>query len=196
MSTIVQTLQERGARYGEFEHHAKIAQGIQDAMREQPGWEKLAPDQKQALTVIADKIARMLNGDPTYIDNWHDIVGYATLVEQRMQRDSVKVNGAANDNAPPSIFETHGGGWTAYERGRGALNIIPGGPLDILFMDGGCWLNRTDSIEALKGVVGYRKARRANHATGSEIPSTTLCGYCAGEGFRSCGKIKGCPYRA
>jgi hypothetical protein len=51
-------------------------------------------------------------------------------------------------------------------------------------------------LEALCGVVGYRKARRVNHATGNEIPATTLCGYCAGEGFRSCGKINGCPLSA
>ena len=36
-------------------------------------------------TVIADKVARMLNGDPDYVDNWHDIIGYATLVETRLK---------------------------------------------------------------------------------------------------------------
>jgi len=82
--SIENTLAERGARYGDFKEHAAIAQDIQDAMRKSAGWEKLAPDQKQALTVVADKIARMLNGDPNYIDNWHDIIGYAKLVEARL----------------------------------------------------------------------------------------------------------------
>jgi hypothetical protein len=86
MSAIATTLAERGSRYGEFKDHAVIAQGIQDAMRAPPGWAKLAADQKQALTVIADKIARMLNGDPDYTDNWHDIIGYATLVETRLAK--------------------------------------------------------------------------------------------------------------
>lgn len=99
---IAETLKERGARYGEFERHAAIAQGIQDAMRNTDGWAALAPDQKQALTVIADKIARMLNGDPSYIDNWHDIVGYATLVETRMQRDAMR-DSVANDNKLPCV---------------------------------------------------------------------------------------------
>jgi hypothetical protein len=85
--SIEATLEERGKRYGQFEHHAQIAQNLQDAMRLTDGWSGLAPDQKQALTVIADKIARMLNGDPTYLDNWHDIIGYAKLVETRMIRD-------------------------------------------------------------------------------------------------------------
>lgn len=93
MSTpnIDDTLAERGARYGEFKDHAVIAQGIQDAMRAAPGWQKLEPDQKQALTVISDKIARMLNGDPTYLDNWHDIIGYAKLVETRMAGDAERL---------------------------------------------------------------------------------------------------------
>lgn len=85
--TIEATLAERGARYGKFMDHALIAQHLQDVMRAPNGWEKLAPDQKQALTVIADKIARMLNGDPNYIDNWHDIIGYAKLVEDRLQEE-------------------------------------------------------------------------------------------------------------
>jgi len=53
-------------------------------MRKCEGWDMLAPDQKQALTVISDKIARMLNGQPDYRDNWHDIVGYAKLVDDRL----------------------------------------------------------------------------------------------------------------
>ena len=84
--TIEATLKERGDRYGSFEHHAEIAQGLQDLMRAQEGWQRMAPDQKQALTVIMDKVARMLNGDPSYRDNWHDIVGYAKLVDDRMAR--------------------------------------------------------------------------------------------------------------
>ena len=82
--SIEQTLEERGNRYGSFLHHAEIAQKLQDVIRGEAGWANLASDQKQALTVIADKIARMLNGDPEYRDNWHDIVGYAKLVDDRM----------------------------------------------------------------------------------------------------------------
>lgn len=79
------TLAERGNRYGSFADHAEIAQALQEAMRAAGGWANLAPDMRQALSVIADKVARILNGDPTYLDNWHDIQGYARLVEQRLQ---------------------------------------------------------------------------------------------------------------
>lgn len=84
MSDINATLAERGTRYGRFADHAVIAQEIKDAMWVTDGWARLAPDQRQALEVIADKIARILNGDPNYHDNWHDIVGYAKLVADRV----------------------------------------------------------------------------------------------------------------
>ena len=82
--SVNKTLEERGSRYGAFADHAKIAQGIQDTMRAAPKWDQLDPDMKQALSVIADKIARILNGDPFYGDNWHDLQGYAKLIEDRI----------------------------------------------------------------------------------------------------------------
>jgi hypothetical protein len=89
MMSIENTLKERGERYGSFETHAEIAQGLQMEMRSAAGWNKLKCDQKQALTTIADKIARILNGDPNYIDNWHDIQGYAKLVEDRLESANI-----------------------------------------------------------------------------------------------------------
>lgn len=91
MPSIEETLKERGDRYGSFEDHAKIAQALQDVIRGEDGWDYLAADQKQALTVICDKIARILNGDPKYRDNWHDIVGYAKLVDDRMAREEERM---------------------------------------------------------------------------------------------------------
>lgn len=92
MSDVQKTLAERGSRYGDFTYHAAIAQKLQDVMRDAEiqgdefGWERLTAVQKQALTVIADKIARILSGDPNYADNWHDIQGYARLVEERLPK--------------------------------------------------------------------------------------------------------------
>lgn len=87
-TNIDDTLAERGQRYGAFKDRSIIAQGIKAAMQETPGWQRLAPDQKQALEVIADKIARILNGDPNYHDSWHDIVGYAKLVADRILHET------------------------------------------------------------------------------------------------------------
>lgn len=106
MNSIDDTLAERGARYGQFKDHAVIAQGLQDTMRAAPGWVRLAPDQKQALSVIADKIARMLNGDPNYVDNWHDIIGYSKLVETRLNGEAAAL--VAADTARIALIKKRG----------------------------------------------------------------------------------------
>lgn len=80
---IDKTLAERGSRYGDFKDHARIAQNIKRGMACK-GYDNLPDMHRQALEVIADKIARILNGDPNYADNWHDIQGYAKLVEDRL----------------------------------------------------------------------------------------------------------------
>jgi hypothetical protein len=84
MTDISDTLAERGGRYGAFIDHATIAQGLQCVLHAAPNWWKLDTDMRQALCVICDKMARILNGDPYYEDSWHDISGYATLVERRI----------------------------------------------------------------------------------------------------------------
>jgi hypothetical protein len=77
---IDQTLKERGSRYGSFDEHARITQNIKAAMRDSPNWEKLTPDKREALEMLAHKTGRILNGDPEYHDSWHDIIGYTKLV--------------------------------------------------------------------------------------------------------------------
>lgn len=100
--SVAATLAQRGSRYGDFTDHAELAQGLMFRMQtfcksepvtlEHPEgyivpWkDKLNNVQRQALTVIADKIARILSGDPNYDDNWHDIQGYAKLVEDRLPK--------------------------------------------------------------------------------------------------------------
>lgn len=79
------TLSERGNRYGIFSGHADIVQQMKDVMRATPSWNALANDQKEALEMIVHKIGRILNGDPDYHDSWHDIAGYAKLVDDRLQ---------------------------------------------------------------------------------------------------------------
>lgn len=87
MSDINHTLQERGARYGDFRYNARIAQEIKITMRRGLRWDALQPDMKEALDQIACKISRLLSGDPAYPDNWHDISGYATLVAQTLKSE-------------------------------------------------------------------------------------------------------------
>ena len=87
MSTtnVNEMLAGREAKYGTFDGHARISQALKRAMQDSPNWAKLTDVQKEGLEMVQHKIARMLNGDPTYLDNIVDIVGYATLVQQSME---------------------------------------------------------------------------------------------------------------
>lgn len=82
---IDETLKQRGAQYGDFLMDARICQDIKRVVTSMEGWHRLADDQKQALELIIVKIARILNGNPDYKDNWWDIMGYARLVHQRLE---------------------------------------------------------------------------------------------------------------
>ena len=89
VSQVSQVLAERGKRYGIFSEHARITQNIKRAMEDSPNWKSLAPDQREALEMIAHKVGRILNGDPNYDDSWVDIAGYTTLVSKRLQGESL-----------------------------------------------------------------------------------------------------------
>ena len=78
MTDVSKTLNARNERYGSFSGQAGITQALKEYMRHTPNWNKLEPE-----------IARILNGDPRYADSWHDIAGYATLVDKRLNGDSV-----------------------------------------------------------------------------------------------------------
>lgn len=78
------TVEERGSRYGAFKDGADIMQSLKTVMRDTPNWSSLTPSQREALEMIQHKIGRILNGDPNYTDSWHDIQGYARLVEEEL----------------------------------------------------------------------------------------------------------------
>jgi hypothetical protein len=84
MAKIEETLAERKGRYGSFREQARIATNIRNAMADSANWHRLEADQVEALILIANKVSRILNGDPNYHDSWHDIVGYAKLVADRL----------------------------------------------------------------------------------------------------------------
>jgi hypothetical protein len=87
-TSVDATLAERGNRYGKFSGHAEITQRLKEAMMMHdnciPWKTKLSRSQRESLEMIAHKIGRILNGDPNYADSWHDIAGYAKLVEDEL----------------------------------------------------------------------------------------------------------------
>ena len=82
--SINKTLEQRGERYGKFKDVASTTYALQEILRNAKNHKHMTDDQVIALDMICNKMARIVNGDPSYIDNWHDISGYATLVEQEL----------------------------------------------------------------------------------------------------------------
>lgn len=74
--TTQELLTQRTKVYGEFYDVAEVAQTIKSCWHDK---QNLLPYQREALDMIADKIGRIVNGDPSYDDSWADIAGYATL---------------------------------------------------------------------------------------------------------------------
>lgn len=91
MSEVNEILEERGKRYGKFVDHAALSIGLKSVVRAavMARGVALAPDQLEALDMICHKMARVINGDPDYIDSWDDIAGYATLVANRLRGNSL-----------------------------------------------------------------------------------------------------------
>lgn len=91
--SVDNTLAERDSIYGDFTKQAEIAQDIKIVMRVSRNWGRgvLPYDMREALDMIASKIARILNGDFYYADSWHDIAGYALLIEKRLTKGDLTV---------------------------------------------------------------------------------------------------------
>ena len=54
--------------------------------------------------MIAHKISRIVNGDANYMDSWVDIVGYAQLVIDKLQRDKNEIQELVNTFEDDIIF--------------------------------------------------------------------------------------------
>ena len=91
-SDVSTTLAERGNRYGEFKGHAEVTQRLKCVVESELALRTkfLDPDQQEALDMIFHKIGRIVNGDPNYADSWHDIAGYAKLVDDRLNKEQAE----------------------------------------------------------------------------------------------------------
>lgn len=87
LTDVTEVLKERGAVYGKFSNHAKIAQCLKAVVHSEMSWERLDPNMKEAIDMVFHKIARIVNGDPKYLDNWIDIQGYVKLVSDALSGD-------------------------------------------------------------------------------------------------------------
>lgn len=73
-------LEEREKTHGDFSDVARIAWCTKEVWYSGCNWDSLDADQKEALSMIASKIARILCGDKNCKDHWVDVGGYAELI--------------------------------------------------------------------------------------------------------------------
>lgn len=170
-TNIDKILTERGSRYGDFKDHAEMACALKDVFIKAGYLDKPAYV-RQALDVIADKIARMLNGDCLYLDNWVDIQGYSKLVQQII--NPVMVGGESLEPVIPvenyrpepepeqTILDKH--------------NVIPSEDArTIWFKDGGFIVDVADEILNNMTFTGYAaQLTRVIYAEIDLIPSFQL----------------------
>ena len=107
---IEETLKERGSNYGDFHTSANLTQTL-NAIITQHYYSvhstkttqapPLPHFMAEAIHMICHKLARIANGDPHYVDSWHDIGGYTQLVVNILEE-------AAQPKVPDSAVETEG----------------------------------------------------------------------------------------
>lgn len=69
-------LLERSTTHGEFEHYAAVSQLLKNALVSGVRWEHMQPAQREALEAVMGKLARIVTGDPDFLDHYRDIIGY------------------------------------------------------------------------------------------------------------------------
>lgn len=85
MVDVDETLKDRERIYGaSFLDQSQIAQSLKTIIRNSPNWKRMRVDQRESLEMIATKISRICYGDPNEVDSWHDIQGYARLIEREL----------------------------------------------------------------------------------------------------------------
>ena len=77
--TTMDIINEREKTHGPYKSTAAWSQSLKDMFRSSHNWNGLNDGQKEALEMIAAKLARLLNGNPQFPDHWDDVAGYAQL---------------------------------------------------------------------------------------------------------------------
>ena len=92
-------LEERKQTHSKFEEHARCTQRMMHAMMQERNWYELSPEYREALHMIAHKMARICTGNPSHADHVDDIIGYAMLMRQYLDTSPVAIK------TEPSVYK-------------------------------------------------------------------------------------------
>lgn len=90
LGSLQATLNARQASYGDFQLVAVLHKNLSEQFTGVPIPYQLGsePDMCLSISLILLKLARIRCGEPTHIDSWRDIAGYAQLIVNRLERES------------------------------------------------------------------------------------------------------------
>jgi len=86
MISTEEILDQRGERYGEYTNVATTSRTIKEAIVNGSNIEAAGDDMRESMDMIANKLARIVNGDPYYKDSWQDIAGYAMRIGHKLDK--------------------------------------------------------------------------------------------------------------
>lgn len=85
--TTEQLVADRGKVHGDFTKVSEYAQHLKDIAERSVNWSNgMTSVQREGVSMILHKVARILAGDPNHHDHWDDIAGYATITSKRIPR--------------------------------------------------------------------------------------------------------------
>lgn len=79
-------LADRQKTHGKYPEFAAVEQALQNVIRAAPKVNQLSPMQISALCMIMHKAARIVCGSPNHLDHYRDLIGYAQLVLDELQK--------------------------------------------------------------------------------------------------------------
>ena len=97
-------LTEREEKYGDYADVSACAQELKSIMRKYSHWDYMRPEFRESLDLIANKIARIINGNPYHKDSWEDIAGYATLGARATASSATTSDPAPEEGIIPDYF--------------------------------------------------------------------------------------------
>jgi len=80
--SIEKTIEGRDETHGDFVRQAESAQRMLHVIDKCEGWYQMPMFMQYAVMMILMKVSRLVHGDCRETDHWHDIQGYARLVER------------------------------------------------------------------------------------------------------------------
>ena len=100
--TTMDIIKERAKTHGDYKSTSAWSQSLKDMFRSGGNWHNMNDGQKEALEMIAVKLARLLNGNPQFPDHWDDISGYGKLGANSIERvpDMASLEQALNPPTP------------------------------------------------------------------------------------------------